>query len=195
MKDFEYIQIPRTTYQRLLKQSKVNFIQFASFSLGITALLISCGTQTITEYEATAVTTITWRVNYDATTEKRERYEEFASVSLTNRNGEKPEGGIVCPQKPDLWCPKIPPQPSIDEIEAHRQNNYEKIGKPERLWTEKYYITYQKDGQTITLPTNYEVYRQVVKARPQQIPLELTMGINNSSVEKATPINSIPPSN
>jgi hypothetical protein len=41
----------------------------------------------------------------------------------------------------------------------------------------------------ITLPTNYAVYRQVVKAYPQQIPLRLTMGINNGSVEKAEPIN------
>lgn len=174
----------------IISLSLVKFIQFSFFSLGITALLTSCGMQTINEYEATAVTTITWRVNYwpDVTKGKRGRYEEFASVSLTNRNGQKPDGGIVCPQKQDLWCPKLPPQPSVDEIEARRKNNYEKIGKPERLWTEKYYITYQKDGQTITLPTNYQVYRQVVKAHTQQIPLKLTMGINNSSVEKATPI-------
>ena len=180
--------------------NSIKFIQSILFSLGITALIASCETKTIipqttngeiiSGYEATAVTKIIWRVEYlrNASQDKPGRYEEFASASLTNRNGQKPEGGIVCPQQQDLWCPKLPPRPSLDEIEARRKNNLEKFGKPERLWTEKYYISYQQEGQTITLPTNYEVYRQVVKAYPQQIPLKLTMGINNSSVLKATPI-------
>jgi hypothetical protein len=30
---------------------------------------------------------------------------------------------------------------------------------------------------TTTLPTNYDVYRQVVKAYPQRTPLELTLGV------------------
>jgi len=38
-----------------------------------------------------------------------------------------------------------------------------------------------------TLPTNYEVYRQVVKAYPQRTPLQLTLGVNDNSVEKAEP--------
>lgn len=38
---------------------------------------------------------------------------------------------------------------------------------------------------TTTLPTNYDVYRQVVKAYPQITPLELTLGVNDNSVEKA----------
>jgi len=37
-----------------------------------------------------------------------------------------------------------------------------------------------------TLPTNYEVYRQVVKAY-QRTPLQLTLGVNDNSVEKAEP--------
>lgn len=40
-----------------------------------------------------------------------------------------------------------------------------------------------------TLPTNYDVYRQVVKAYPQGTPLELTLGVNDNSVEKAEPVN------
>ena len=81
-----------------------------------------------------------------------------------------------------------PPKPSLDDIEERQERPYEKPGRPELLRQVKYYITYQQDGQTITLPTNYSVYRQVVKAYPQSIPLRLTMGINNGSVEKATPI-------
>ncbi|QFS51829.1 hypothetical protein GXM_09323 [Nostoc sphaeroides CCNUC1] len=40
-----------------------------------------------------------------------------------------------------------------------------------------------------TLPTNYEVYRQVVKAYPERTPLELTLGVNDNSVEKAEPVS------
>jgi hypothetical protein len=43
-----------------------------------------------------------------------------------------------------------------------------------------------------TLPTNCEVYRQVVKAYPQRTPLELTLGVlgvNDNSVEKAEPVS------
>ncbi len=39
------------------------------------------------------------------------------------------------------------------------------------------------------LPTNYEVYRQVVKAYAQKTPLQLTLGVNDNSVEKAEPVS------
>ncbi|MDJ0747288.1 MAG: hypothetical protein QNJ32_28660 [Xenococcaceae cyanobacterium MO_167.B27] len=153
-------------------------------------LIPSCGTQTINTYQATAETTLTWQVNYtnDPTEGKRGRFEEFAEVSLTNLNGQKPEAGVFQDDK-GLWWPKNPPKPTLDEIEARQQKSYEQASQPELLRQVKYYITYQQNGQTITLPTNYAVYRQVVKAYPQKIPLRLTMGINNGSVEKAEPIN------
>ena len=45
-------------------------------------------------------------------------------------------------------------------------------------------------GNTLsTLPTNYEVYRQVLKAYAQKTPLELTLGVNDNSVEKAEPVS------
>ena len=149
----------------------------------------SCGTQTIDNYQATAETILTWQVNYthDPMEDKRGRMEEFASVSLTNLNGQKPEAGVYQDDK-ELWWAKIPPKPTLDEIEQRQKRNYEKPGKPELLRQVKYYITYQENGQTITLPTNYAVYRQVVKAYPKKTPLRLTMGINNGSVEKAEPI-------
>ncbi|MBD2535210.1 hypothetical protein H6G97_39695 [Nostoc flagelliforme FACHB-838] len=40
-----------------------------------------------------------------------------------------------------------------------------------------------------TLRTNYEVYRQAVKAYPQRTSLELALGVNDNSVEKAEPVN------
>ena len=50
-------------------------------------------------------------------------------------------------------------------------------------------MTYGVGNTQNTLPTNYEVYRQVVKAYPQRTPLELTLGVNDNSVEKAEPVS------
>ena len=153
-------------------------------------ILASCGTTTVQQYEAMAITTLTWQVNYtnDPQEDKRGRFEEFASSSLTNDNGQKPEGKVTGPDDKGLWWPLIPPKPTVDQIENSQKRPYEKPSKPELLPIVKYYIKYQQDGQTIHLPTNYSVYRQVVKAYPEGIPLKLTMGINNGSVEKAEPL-------
>ncbi|MDJ0902541.1 MAG: hypothetical protein QNJ55_27425 [Xenococcus sp. MO_188.B8] len=162
----------------------------AVLSCSLVIIFVGCGTQNVTQYEATALTILTWQINYanDPTVGKRGRFEEFASVALLNRNGEKPENAAFGPDDRGLWWAKIPPKPSLDEIEARQKRSYEKPGRPELLRQVKYHIIYQQNGQTITLPTNYSVYRRVVKAYPQKIPLRLTMGINNRSVEKATPI-------
>jgi hypothetical protein len=50
-------------------------------------------------------------------------------------------------------------------------------------------MTYGVGNALHTLPTNYEVYRQVVKAYAQKTPLELTLGVNDNSVEKAEPVS------
>lgn len=166
-------------------------ISLAILTIAIAVSFAACGVQTINQYEATALTTLTWRVNYtnDPTNDKQGRFEEFNSVSLLNRNGKQPEGRVVGPDDQGLWWATIPAKPTLDEIEARQKKAYEKPGKPELLRQVKYHIIYQKDGQTITLPTNYDVYRQVVKAYPNQTPLQLTMGLNNGSVEKAEPVN------
>ena len=162
------------------------------FLLGLilAVALASCGTATISEYEATALTTFTWQVRYtnDPMEDKRGRFEEFASASLLNRNGIKPEGAVTGPDEKGLWWPKVPPKPSVDDIETRQKKPYEEPEKPDLVRNVKYRIIYQKDGQTVNLPTNYAVYRQVVKAYPEKKPLKLTMGINNGSVEKAEPL-------
>ena len=170
--------------------SRLNKIGLASLGMSLAVMFTGCGSQEAQQYEATAETTMTWRVNYahDPMEDKRGRYVEFESTSLTNRNGNKPEGGVVQDDR-GIWWGKVPPKPSIDEVEAAKKQAYEKIGKPELLRTVKYYVTYEQDGKTITLPTNHGVYRQVAKAYPDRVPLKFTMGLNNGSVEKATPIN------
>ena len=173
------------------KHTYLSQILLVLISCSLTLILASCGTANVEQYEATAITTLTWQVNYtnDPQEDKRGRFEEFASSSVTNQNGQKPEGKVVGPDDKGLWWPLIPAKPTLDEIEERQKRPYEKPGKPELLRTVKYYMTYQKDGQSINLPTNYSVYRQVVKAYPESIPLKLTLGINNGSVEKAEPLN------
>jgi len=147
---------------------------------------MSCDTVTTDQYEATAQTTLTWQVKYsmNPTTEKNPRFEEFASNSLLNRNGEKPKDAVIGPDQKGFWWSALPPRPSIDEVEQ-RQKPQEKPSQPELLRSVKYQITYKQGGQTVTLPTNYDVYRQVARAYPSRKPLQLTLGINDASVEKA----------
>lgn len=155
----------------------------------LTITLASCNTVTTNQYEARALTTMTWQVNYTGSPlhSKRGRFEEFSTSSLVNSNGQKPADAVIGPDDKGLWWSTLPPKPSLDEIEQ-RQKKPEKAGKPELLRTVTYEITYQNSGQTLTLPTNYEVYRQVVKAYPESKSLRLTLGANDASVTKAEPI-------
>ncbi|NEP08823.1 MAG: hypothetical protein F6K14_00895 [Symploca sp. SIO2C1] len=156
----------------------------------VSVALTSCSNITTDQYQATAQTTFTWRVRYTTGEQsyRNPRFEEFASNSLLNYNGEKPEEAVIGPDDQGLWWPTMPPKPSIDEVEQ-RQKLQEKIHKPELLRTVKYQLTYQQDNQTVTLPTNYQVYRQVARAYPYGKTLQLTLGINNGSVEKAEPVD------
>lgn len=165
-------------------QRRQPFALLGSFFLAVA--LTSCDTVTTNQYEATALTTLTWQVIYstDPVNQKNPRFEEFASNSLLNRNGEKPEGAVIGPDDQGLWWSKLPPKPSIDEVEQ-RQQPGEQASRPELLRNVKYEITYQQNGQKVTLPTNHDVYRLVARAYPAQRPLQLTLGVNNGSVTKA----------
>lgn len=155
-------------------------------SFCVATALTSCNTVTTDQYEATAQTTLTWQVKYslNPTNDKMPRFEEFASNSLLNRNGEKPTEAVTDPDEKGLWWPTLPPRPSINEVEQ-RLKPQEQPSKPELLRTVKYRITYQDGGEKITLKTNYDVYRQVARAYTSRKPLLLTLGINDGSVEKA----------
>lgn len=151
--------------------------------------LTSCTNITTNEYVATAKTTYTWQVKYslDPTSAKTPRFETFTSTSLVNRNGIKPAGAVIGPDDRGLWWPHLPPRPSVDEVEQ-RKRPQEIASTPELLKSVDYQLSYRTDSSQVTLPTNYQVYRQVVKAYPQKIPLQLTLGLNNNSVEKAEPL-------
>jgi hypothetical protein len=168
------------------QQSQVTSIFGGIFLISI--LLTSCSTVTTNQYEATARTTYTWQVKYsiNPTSDRSPRFETFASTSLVNRNGQKPAEAVRGPDDRGLWWPALPPRPTIDQVEQ-RQRPQELATTPELLKSVEYQLTYRQGDQQRTLPTNYQVYRQVVKAYPSQT-LRLTLGVNNNSVEKAEPI-------
>lgn len=150
--------------------------------------LNSCTRLTIPEYQATALTTYTWRVEYFISPNERlPRAEEFASSSLLNVNGIKPEGAVGEADDKGLWWPPLPPRPSLAQIEQ-RQKPSQRHTRPELLRTVKYHLSYKQDGQKVKLSTNYSVYRQAVKAYNNGQSLKLTLGINNGWVEKAEPL-------
>lgn len=163
------------------------FSLFASVTL--VGLLFGCTMQTTNQYEATARTTYTWQVRYYANQSRRDRdarLESLASTSLLSRNGEKPESAVIGPDDKGLWWPAIPPKPTLDEIEK-RQRSYETASPPELLQKVDYQISYNNGEKMVSLPTNHDVYREVVKAYPTRTPLELTLGVEDRSVEKAEP--------
>ena len=176
---------------KLFSQSTSKRIGLASLSLSLLTLLASCGTNQsgAGQYESTAKATYTWRVNYsnDPTENKRGRDREFESATLVNVNGEKPDGAVLQDDK-GIWWPKLPPKPTIDEMEGGKKKSYEKIGKPELLRQVEYRVKFDSEGERLNLPTNYSVYRQVARNYPDT-PLKFTMGVNNGSVTKATPVS------
>ena len=169
-------------------------MQMRFFTSTITALaaltLTSCSTATAEQYEATALTTYTWLVLYanNLTSQSQPRIETFANTSMLNRNGLKSAGAVIGPDDQELWWPTLPPRLSVDEVEQ-RKKSQEEAGKPELMKDVQYKLTYGVGNLQKTLPTNYDVYRQVVKAYPQKTPLKLTLGMNDNSVEKAEPVS------
>lgn len=158
----------------------------ASFLMVVT--LNSCTKLIVNDYQATAETTITWRVKYyigDAS--KQYRWEEFSSNSLVNVNGERPAEAYGEVDDKGLWWPSIPPKPSLDEIEA-RQKTGEKHDPPERLREVDYAISYDQGGSYARLPTNYSVYRQAVKAYESGQSIKLILRVDENYVEKIEPI-------
>ncbi|BAZ45641.1 hypothetical protein NIES4102_26670 [Chondrocystis sp. NIES-4102] len=176
---------------KILSRRKLQKLSSVSTGILLALMFSGCETQQSQQYEATAKATMTWRVKYAQNLQEdkpgNSRYQTFESVSLINRNGEKPDGAVYQDNQ-GIWWPKEPPKPSIDEIEAAKKKSYEKTGTPERLRQVEYRVKFFQDGEQINLPTNYDVYRQVSKAYPDT-PLNFTMGVNNGSVTKATPMN------
>ncbi len=161
----------------------------------VVALLVSSCTQVSTnayeataDFEATAATTYTWQVEYaprvgqDRPNDRR--LEQFESTTVTNRNGIRPDAAGSGPDSKGLWWPVLPPEPTVDDIES-RTRQGEIPGSPEVVKAVDYKITFDQAGESKTLPTDYDVYRQAVKAFEKDRPLALTLGPQDASVLKA----------
>ncbi|MGB3491561.1 MAG: hypothetical protein WBA57_02450 [Elainellaceae cyanobacterium] len=157
---------------------------FASASLGW--LATGCTTVLTDDYEATAVTTYIWLVEYvtDQNKVHGTRIERFGSASLVNTNGVMPELAVTGPDDRGLWWPALPPRPTVDELED-QQRSSETIGDMEINKRVEYSLTYQADGEAVTRPADYSVYRAAVRALRDDRPLELTLGVGDATVEKA----------
>ena len=138
-----------------------------------------------TDYSATANATYTWQVRYNRDDGRDRpndtRIEKFASVSLENQNGVRPGLGVSGPDENELWWPELPPEPTVDDIEARQQDN-ERPESPELIKSVDYSLSVDQAGQQRTLPTSYRVYRKVVKAHSNQRPLEVVLGPQDGSV-------------
>ncbi|MGG6296847.1 hypothetical protein ACQ4M4_20830 [Leptolyngbya sp. AN02str] len=164
--------------------------KFALIAVSVAGLtLAGCEQTTTDQYQASARTTYTWLVEYQGrgggASERPPRVEEFASTSLENRNGQRPDGAVTGPDDQGLWWPELPPRPTVDELEARTQPQ-DDVGSPQLNKRVDYEVTFRLPGEdNRTLDTSYDVYRQVVKAYERRIPLEFTVDPTGSRVTKA----------
>lgn len=153
-------------------------------------MVTACERVSTTQYQATATTTYTWMVDYydqNRSSDRPPRIETFATGSLVNTNGQRPADAVTGPDDKGLWWGALPPRPSLDEMEA-RQQPQETLGTPRLNKRVEYSVTFRLPGQdNRTLPTRYEIYRQVVRSYEQRQPLEFVLGINEGSVENVVP--------
>jgi hypothetical protein len=170
-----------------LRRSVHRMIGFTTLALSVA--LGGCSNVITTNYEATALVIYTWQVEYAPNPDKpaRNRREKFASRSLINQNGQRPLEAVSGPDDRGLWWPAVPPRPTIDEMEDRRRSSDEEMRSPQLIQNVDYTITYEDNGREVTVPTNYSVYRQVVRAYESQRPLELTIAPDERFVTKADP--------
>ncbi|MDJ0702050.1 MAG: hypothetical protein QNJ46_02115 [Leptolyngbyaceae cyanobacterium MO_188.B28] len=161
----------------------------AMMGLLLTLGLAGCDTLVTDQYEATALVTYTWQVEYrprrmSPDRPRTSRQEKFASASLLNRNGVQPEGAVTGPDDQGLWWPELPPRPTADELEARLQDR-EQFESPQLLKSTQYEITYEDNtGEFVTLPTKHALYRKAVRAYANGRSLKLTLGPNDGSIQK-----------
>ena len=166
-------------------------IVFTLLGLFLSLGLAGCDTVVASQYETTALVTYTWQVEYrprraNPDRPRTGRQEKFASVSLLNRNGLQPDEAVTGPDDQGLWWPAVPPRPTADELEERLQAQ-ERFEPPQLLKSVQYEITYQSNGESVTLPTKHALYRKVVKAYANRHSIKLTLGPNNGSIQKVEP--------
>ncbi|HEY9881429.1 MAG TPA: hypothetical protein V6D29_23445 [Leptolyngbyaceae cyanobacterium] len=150
-------------------------------------------TFSVENYEATATVTYTWQVEYAKSSDRTQsmRRQEYASTSLVNRNGQRPDEAATGPDDRGLWWPKLPPRPTVDELEAVKTSPADQRSDPQLLKDVDYAITFDSNGRRQTLPTNASVYRTASKAFANNQALELTFGPGEKAIATAKPVTEV----
>lgn len=162
------------------------FVSVGAISCTQVNTSVGAGADASSDFEATAATTYTWQVEYvprgvSADRPNDRRLEQFESTRVVNSNGIRPEAAGSGPDEKGLWWPVLPPKPSVDDVED-RQRPGETARPAEVIKSVDYKLTFDQAGETRTLPTDYDVYRQAVKAFERERPLEITLGAQDNSV-------------
>lgn len=157
--------------------------------IGVGLAIASCGEVVTNDFEAMAVTTYTWRAEYapagvSPDRPREGRIEEFETNSLVNTNGEPTVDPTGERDSNGIWWPAIPPKPSVDELEA-RLKDGERFSEPLIDKSAEYTLTFDNNGETVTLPTDYKVYRRAVQAYEGDRSLKLLLGPQDAYVQKA----------
>ena len=182
--------LPRVLATPLQRKVVLLVVAFMTAAIAVSCTQVNTSANEATaDFEATATTTYTWQVEYvpRSVTQDRpndRRLEKFGSATVVNSNGIRPEAAGSGPDNKGLWWPVLPPEPTVDDIED-RQRKGETPRKPEVIKSVDYQITFNQAGETKTLPTGYDVYRQAVKAFEKERSLALTLGPKDNSVIQA----------
>lgn len=160
-----------------------------AFSAGLGLAIAGCQEVVTDDFEAMAVTTYTWRAEYSpqgvSPDRPREgRMETFETNSLVNTNGQPTVDPTGDRDENGIWWPALPPKPTVEDLEA-RQKEGEVFSEPLIEKSVKYSLKFDKTGETVTLPTDFSVYRQAVKAYEADRPLKLLLGAQDAYVQKA----------
>lgn len=155
-----------------------------------TAITDTLGSTLVTDtYEATAMTIYTWQAEYhpQGVTPDRPnegRIETFASSYRVNINGQPAAQDFGQADAQGLWWPALPPEPTVDELEA-RLKRREVFEEPQISKSVQYTLTFEQAEEMVTVRTEYDVYREAVRALAAERPLELTFGRQEAYVRDA----------
>lgn len=158
-------------------------------TMGVGLAIAGCEEVVTSDYEAIAVTTYTWQAEYTprGVTPDRPRegrLETFETNSLVNMNGQPTVDPTGERDERGIWWPAIPPKPTVEELEARLEDG-EVFSEPLINKSVDYTLTFDKQGSTVTLPSDYSVYRQAVKAHESERSLKLLLGAQEAYVQKA----------
>lgn len=112
---------------------------------------------------AIGIATQTWEVNYYINKTSgglnTQRIQSFQSNTITNVNGEKPVDAVSGPDDNGIWWGAIPPRPTADEVDRHR--DLQEHTDPPQL---QKLVEYQLRCEDRTLSTDALTYREAARA-------------------------------